>query len=102
MRKIALVGAGGKMGCRITDNLKRGPHRVHYLEVGAAGIERLRERGVSVAAPQEALPDADVVILAVPDVAIESVSREIIAQLKRGALVVLLDPAAPFDGKVAQ
>ena len=101
MRTIALVGAGGKMGCRITDNLKRGSDPVHYLEVGAAGLERLRERGVNVSTPTEALPGADVVILAVPDVAIETVSREVVPRLKPGALVLTLDPAAPLDGKVA-
>ena len=89
------------MGCRITDNLQRGSDRIHYLEVSSAGIARLRERGIAVATPREALPDADVIILAVPDVAIESVSREMIPQLKPGALVLLLDPAAPLDGKVA-
>jgi len=89
------------MGCRITDNIKHGADRVHYLEVGPAGIERLRERGVSVSTQTEALPDADVAILAVPDVAIEAVSREVIPQLKPGALVLTLDPAAPLDGKVA-
>lgn len=101
MRTIALIGAGGKMGCRITDNIKRGPGRVHYVESSPAGVERLRERGVSVVAQTEALPDAQVIILAVPDVAIEAVSQEVVPQLKAGALVMLLDPAAPLDGKVA-
>jgi hypothetical protein len=102
MRTIALVGAGGKMGCRITDNLLHGADKVHYLEVNEAGIARLRERGVSLSAAAEALPAADVVILAVPDVSIQVVSSEVIPQLKPGALVVLLDPAAPLDGKVAR
>ncbi|MEO8352078.1 MAG: phosphogluconate dehydrogenase C-terminal domain-containing protein [Chthoniobacteraceae bacterium] len=101
MRTIALVGAGGKMGCRITDNFKNGSNRVFYLETGSAGIERLRERGIDLSGPDEALSEADVVILAVPDVAIESVSREVVAQMKPGALVMTLDPAAPLDGKVA-
>ena len=101
MKTIALIGAGGKMGCRITDNVKNGADAVKYLEVSPAGIQKLRERGVEVCAPAEALPKADVVILAVPDVAIESVSKEIIPQLRPGALVMLLDPAAPLDGKVA-
>lgn len=100
-KTIALVGAGGKMGCRITDNLKNGPDRVHYLEVSPAGIDRLRQRGATLSTQAEALPNADVVILAVPDVAIEAVSREVVPQLRPGALVVLLDPAAPLDGKVA-
>jgi hypothetical protein len=47
---------------------------------------------VSVSTQAEALPDADVVILAVPDVAIEAVSREVIPQLKTGALVLTLIP----------
>jgi ketol-acid reductoisomerase len=102
MSIIALVGAGGKMGCRITDNIKNGADKVHYLEVNPAGIERLTGRGVSVSKAEEALPVADIVILAVPDVAIEAVSKEVVAKMKSGAMVVLLDPAAPLDGKVAQ
>src|SRR5687768_13563728 len=102
MKTIALIGAGGKMGCRITDNVKGGPDLVKYLEVNPAGIGRLKERGVEICPPAEALPHADVVILAVPDVAIEAVSREVVPQLKAGALVMLLDPAAPLDGKVAR
>ena len=102
MRTIALVGAGGKMGCRITDNLKGGPYDVHYLETGAAGVKRLKERGLDVSRPEDALPVADVVILAVPDVSMEAVSREAVAAMRPGALLVLLDPAAPLDGKVAR
>ncbi len=88
------------MGCRITDNFKGGPNKVHYLEVNPAGIERLRERGIELSRQEEALSEADVVILAVPDVAIEAVSREVVAQMRPGALVMTLDPAAPLDGKV--
>ena len=101
MKTIALVGAGGKMGCRITDNIKHGSDKVHYLEVSPAGIERLRGLGVNVSTQAEALPGADVIILAVPDVAIEAVSQEVIPQLRPGALVLTLDPAAPLDGTVA-
>lgn len=101
MKTIAIVGAGGKMGCRITDNLKDSAYTVHYLEVSPAGLERLRERGVAPAVQSEAVPAADAVVLAVPDVAIESVSREIVALMHPGALLITLDPAAPLDGKVA-
>jgi D-apionate oxidoisomerase len=100
MKTITLVGAGGKMGCRITDNLKGGVYDVRYLETGEAGIARLRERGVEVSSPDSALPVSDAVILAVPDVAIEAVSREVVSQMKPGALLITLDPAAPLDGKV--
>ncbi len=100
MKTLALVGAGGKMGCRITDNLKNSPFQMHYLEVSPAGIERLRERGVAVS-PSASVAEADAVILAVPDVAIGKVSQEVVAQMKPRALLITLDPAAPLDGQVA-
>lgn len=98
---IALVGAGGKMGCRITDNLKDSSDSILYLEVSPAGLERLAARGLSATDQNQAIPVADIVILAVPDVAIETVSNSVVAAMKPGALLVTLDPAAPLDGKVA-
>jgi D-apionate oxidoisomerase len=102
MTTIALVGAGGKMGCRLTDNfLKHPEYAVSYLEVAPAGIEKLRERGVSVSEAGPAIAGADVVILALPDVALAQLSATIIPQMKPGALVLTLDPAAPLDGVIA-
>ncbi len=101
MTKITLVGAGGKMGCRLTDNFLKNPqYEVKYLEVNDAGIQRLKQKNVSVSAQSEAIPDADVVILGVPDVTIGAVSAEIIPMMKPGALVMTLDPAAPLDGVI--
>jgi len=102
MKTLTLIGAGGKMGCRITRNVKNCGWKVHYLEVSAAGIQRLKDLGVDCSEPAQALPAADVAIFAVPDITIEAVTREMVPQLKPGALVMLLDPAAPLDGKVAQ
>jgi D-apionate oxidoisomerase len=102
MKTLTLIGAGGKMGCRITNNVKHSDWKVHYLEVSPAGLQRLSECGVRPSDPVEALAVADVAIFAVPDVAMEAVTKEMVPQLKRGALVVLLDPAAPLDGKIAQ
>src|SRR5688572_10011859 len=99
---LTLVGAGGKMGCRITNNVKKSDWTVHYLEVNPAGIQRQMDCGVTCTNPPSALPTADVVIFAVPDVAMETVTRDMVPQLKPGALVMLLDPAAPLDGKVAR
>lgn len=99
---IALVGAGGKMGCRITDNfLKRSDYALHYLEVSPKGLENLRQRGVTTSQQAHTIPAADVVILAVPDVAIGAISREIVPLMKPGALLMTLDPAAPLDGQIA-
>jgi ketol-acid reductoisomerase len=101
MKTLTLIGAGGKMGCRITNNVKKSDWRVHYVESAAAGAQRLTDCGVTCTNATEALPVADVVIFAVPDVAMEAVTKEMVPQLKPGALVVLLDPAAPLDGKIA-
>ena len=99
---IALVGAGGKMGCRLTDNFrKRTDYNVHYLEVSPQGLENLRARGVTAADAATAIPAADVVILAVPDVAIGGISRDVVPRMKPGALLMTLDPAAPLDGQIA-
>lgn len=100
MTTIALVGAGGKMGCRITDNLIHHPdYHTHYLEVSPAGLERLAQRGLTPA-NSSCLAQTEVMILAVPDVAIAEVSRTLVPRLRPGALVLGLDPAAPLDGKL--
>lgn len=100
MQTITLIGAGGKMGCRLTDNFLKTNYKVHYLEVSPGGIDTLRQRGVTVSQQSGSVPVADVVILAVPDVAIGSVAREVVAKMKSGALLITLDPAAPLDGQL--
>ncbi len=99
MTKIALVGAGGKMGCRLTDNFLKCPQYIlDYLEISEQGIQNLKERHVVVSEEQAAIPEADVVILGVPDISIGEISKKIVPQMKSGALVMTLDPAAPLDG----
>ena len=99
MATVALMGAGGKMGCRITDNLRaNAAYQVTPVETGPAGIARLAERGLSPVPVAQALAGADIVVLAVPDVAIGKVAHEIVPALRSGTLVVGLDPAAPLAG----
>jgi hypothetical protein len=100
MKTITLIGAGGKMGCRLTDNFLKTHYKVHYLEVSPKGIETLKLRGVALSTQVEAVPAADVVILAVPDVAIGAVAREVVPAMKCGALLMTLDPAAPLDNQL--
>lgn len=102
MKKVALIGAGGKMGCRLTRNLKSSDYQVDYIEINPAGIERLTELGVSVSEGSKAVPEADIVILAVPDVALRKVSEAIIPMMRPGAIVVFLDPAVAMAGKLFQ
>src|SRR5665647_3716967 len=88
------------MGMRLTHNLKNAHYEMTYLEVSPVGIEKLTEKGISVSLPNDAIPFADVVILAVPDVALGKVSATFIPMMKSGALVVTLDPAAALAGKL--
>jgi hypothetical protein len=100
MKTITLIGAGGKMGCRLTDNFLKTSYQVHYLELSPKGIENLKHRGVTLSTQAEAVPAGDVVILAVPDVAIGSVAREVVPLMKPGSLLMTLDPAAPLDDQL--
>jgi hypothetical protein len=100
MLKVALVGAGGKMGLRLTNNLKNSGYLMSYHEISPSGIEKLDEKGVKASEQGFYVPESDVVILAVPDIALEKVSSEVIPAMKERALVVTLDPAAALAGKL--
>jgi len=101
MTNVCLVGAGGKMGMRLTRNLKdKSAYRMSYLEKGEKGIENLKEHHVTVSGESEAIPGADIVILAVPDVILGKVSRQIVPAMKPGAVVFTLDPACALAGKL--
>jgi len=100
MTTITLIGAGGKMGCRLTDNFVKTSYKVHYLEVSPRGIENLKQRGLALSQQGAAVPESDVVILATPDVAIGAVAAEVVPLMKPGALLMTLDPAAPLDNQL--
>jgi hypothetical protein len=102
MQKVALIGAGGKMGLRLTHNLKNSAYLVTYHEISRTGIEKLEALGVRVSEPGYCLAGTDMVILAVPDVALEKVSAEVIPSMRPGALVITLDPAAALAGKLCR
>lgn len=103
MKKVTLMGAGGKMGMRTTANLRNeSDYEMSYIEINPQGVERLKSAGIEISDPKEALSNADVVILAVPDVAIRKVAGDVVPQLKAGAMVVTLDPAAPCAGHLPE
>jgi pyrroline-5-carboxylate reductase len=98
---IALFGAAGKIGTRIWNRMAANPAwRVLPVEAGDAGQARLRERGVEPVAQTTAEAEADVVILAVPDVVLGKVAHTVVPNLRPGTLVICLDPAAPFGGEL--
>ena len=100
--RIALIGAGGKMGCRVTDNFLKCSYAVDYVEVSERGLQNLKERGVGVVPEDRAAADADVVILAVPDVMMGTIAARVIPRMRTGALLMTLDPAAPLDGQIPE
>ena len=98
---ITLLGAGGKMGCRITDHLKdRADYRLLCVETGERGLANLRERSLVPSPRAEALTDADVVILALPDRILGGVAREVVPLVRPGTIVMMLDPAAAHAGEL--
>lgn len=102
-QKIALFGAGGKMGVRLAKNLQKSDYRVAHVEVSQAGQQRLRdELGIDCVSIDAALDNVDVVILAVPDTLIGRIAAEISPKLSAGVMVMTLDAAAPFAGHLPQ
>jgi len=100
MTKLAIIGAGGKMGLRISTNLKNEPFGLSYVEISEVGKERLATLKITPQTADETVPEADVVILAIPDVAIETTAPGIVRMMKPGAMLMTLDPAAPYAGKL--
>jgi D-apionate oxidoisomerase len=98
MTTVALIGAGGKIGYRTAERLKDAAYHSLYVEVRPAAIEALARLGLTVTPRDEALPQSDVVILAVPDVLIGQIAHEVVPRLKPGAMVMCLDAAAPAAG----
>ncbi len=99
MARIAILGAGGKMGCRLTDNLKNNEsHDLMLVEVSDAGKQRIAERGLSVTEETRALDNAEVVILALPDRVLGSVAASVVPKVKPGTIIMTLDPAAAHAG----
>ena len=96
---IALIGAGGKMGQRVSRNLQPiADYRLLCVEVGEEGKQRLREGGFTVVDQEAVEAEADVFILAVPDRLIGTVADALIPRIRSGAIVIGLDPAAAYAG----
>lgn len=103
MTKIALLGAGGKMGVRLATNLRNSRFTVNHVEVSEAGQQRLKEMlGIECVDQNNALRDVDVVVLAVPDHLIGDITYSIIDRLRPGTAVIALDAAAPYSGKMPE
>lgn len=101
MTRIALLGAGGKMGVRLAANLQGSAYQVDHVEISEAGRKRLRDAvGVDCVSRDAALAAADVVLMAVPDNLIGRIAHEIVDGLRPGTMIIMLDAAAPHAGEL--
>ena len=93
---VSVIGAGGKMGTRTSNNLAKVPEQIelYLVESGARGIASIEERGLTVSRAEEVVPKSDVVVLAVPDTLIQVISADIVKLMSPGKGLVILDPAA--------
>jgi len=99
MTKIALLGAGGKMGGRLARSLKTSNDAVKYVEVSPAGQTWLKsELSIDAVSQDEARADVEVIIMAVPDSKISTVLSTFVRTIKPGTAVIMLDAAAPYAG----
>ena len=85
---VAVIGAGGKMGQRVSNNLAKSAYTTLYSEASPAGVELIESLGRTVTATDVAVADADVVILAVPDVVLGKVSEQVVPQMKSGSIIL--------------
>jgi hypothetical protein len=99
-KTIALLGAGGKMGLRLSANLAGSQYHMQHVEIGERGKAALASRGIQPVSLERALDHADAVILALPDNRIGSVMHDLAGKLKAGTMVVLLDVAAAYAGQL--
>lgn len=103
MTSIALIGAGGKMGFRLSRNLKDSTFQVRHVEVSNEGRQRLKQAlDIDCVDTETAIDGVDVVILAVPDTLIGKIAHQLSPNLASGTMVIALDAAAPFAGHLPE
>lgn len=95
-RSVAVLGAGGKMGFRVTKKLFDAGYDLRAVEIGDVGRARLAEAGITATDAATGLEGAEVVVLALPDNIIGKVAAEIAPGLAAGTMLLILDAAAPY------
>ena len=100
---VSVIGAGGKMGTRVTNNLAKHADTVtlHFCETSEAGMASIRARGFAPVAAEFVVPQSKIVVLAVPDVIIKAVSVNIVKMMSPGSTLIILDPAAAVAKELA-
>jgi prephenate dehydrogenase len=101
LKTVTVIGAGGKMGMRISANFQNSQYQVFYCENSPQAREKVAAEGRELSAPESVVPLSDVVILAVPDIVLGKVSQAVVPQMKTGAILLTLDPAAAYANLIA-
>ncbi len=97
-RRVAVLGAGGKMGFRVTKKLHDAGYDLRAVEIAEAGRARLAQAGIAAVDTAAGLAGAEIVVMALPDTIIGRVAHEIAPQLAPGTMLLILDAAAPYAG----
>lgn len=101
LKTITVIGAGGKMGMRISANFQKSDYQVFYVENSPKAQEQVTSQGRELSDAASVVPLSDVVILAVPDIVLGKVSEGVVPQMKAGAILLTLDPAAAYANLIA-
>ena len=100
--KVAVIGAGGKMGVRTSTNLtKISNYDLYLVENSDKGLQSIKNRGFTPYKTEDIVPKVEVVVLAVPDTLINVVSKDIVKLMSPGAGLLILDPAAAVAKELA-
>jgi ketol-acid reductoisomerase len=97
---ITIMGAGGFAGTRILNNLVKTDFNLLICEISPKGIEAIEERGLEVTAMEQAVPESDFIIMAVPDRLLGKISHDVVPRMKSGSTFILLDPAAAYAKEI--
>jgi len=98
---VTIMGAGGKMGLRILNNMVKTAYTLSLCEVSERGIEEIEEKNLLVTPMEEAVPQSDYIIMAVPDAVLGKISQDVVPAMKADATFILLDPAAAYAEEIA-
>jgi D-apionate oxidoisomerase len=101
-RSVAVFGAGGKMGFRVTRKLHDAGYDLRAIEIGDVGTKRLAEAGIKAVDATTGLKGASVVVMALPDNIIGKIAADIESQLAPGTMLLILDAAAPYADALPQ
>lgn len=97
MATVVIVGAGGKMGTRAAEKVgKESRYNVVLCETNVERARALAREGFTVTDLNAALPEADFVLLAVPDALIGQIAHQVVPRMKKDSTLIMLDAAAAY------